>query len=110
MTREQRPRRRLIQVANLTRDCEAKGHRVGWREPQLGKRNSELGRPSIRLVRDHHIPDGIPTVVAVVVVVPVAVDLDARRIDGEFVRGATVMVRINEHANPIARRVLIAAG
>jgi hypothetical protein len=64
----------------------------------------------LRITRHRHVPHRVPAVVAVVVVVPVAIDLHAGGIDRELVGGALVVIRVDQHVQPVARRILIAAG
>ena len=107
--RQQRPGRGFLQPADVARHREAK--RIGLRrvESQLRKRNPELGRPAVLIARDAHVPHRIPAVIAAVVVEPVAIHLDAGRVDAELVRGAPVVVGVDQHAHPVAGRFVVAA-
>jgi hypothetical protein len=46
--------------------------------------------------------------VPVVVVEPVAIQLHAGRIDAELVRRAPIVIRVDQHAHPVARRIVVA--
>ena len=76
------------------------------RSCENGMRNS-ASQPSA-VARDADVPHGVPAVVVVGVVEPVAILLDAGRVDGELVRGAAIVKRIDEDAEPVARRVVVA--
>src|SRR5438093_1196210 len=52
----------------------------------------------------------VPPAFAVAVVEPVAILLDAGRIHRKLERGAAVVIRVDQDANPIRRRVVVAAG
>ena len=75
---------------------------------KLRKRNPELGAPAALAARHRDVPHRIPALIVVRVVEPVAVLLDACRIDGELERRSPIVKRIDEHADPVRRRVLIA--
>jgi hypothetical protein len=63
----------------------------------------------LTIVRHAHVPDRIPAVIAAVVVEPVAIGLHAGRIHRELVRRAAIVVRVDQDADPVARRIEIAA-
>ncbi len=107
--RQERPARGFLQAADLADHGKPEPRARDGREAQLRERNVELGGPSGGIARHAHRPDGVPAAVAARIVEPVAILLHARRVDGEFVRGAAIVVRVDEYAEPVARRIVVAA-
>jgi hypothetical protein len=67
----------------------------------LRKRNAELGAPSPIGARHGYVPHSVPPRIVVRIVVPVAVQLDARGIDRELVRGAAIVKGVHDDADPV---------
>jgi hypothetical protein len=78
-------------------------------EAKLRERDSELRAPALRVTLHRHLPDGVPTGVVVRVGEPVAVLLHAGRVHRELVGGAPVLVGVDQDADPVGRRVAVAA-
>ncbi len=108
--RQQRPGRRLVQTRDVAHHREAKHAVAAAAESQLRKRNAELRAPAILVASRHDLPDGVPTVVVVRIVEPVGILLDANRVHAELIRRPLVVIRVDQHVDPIRRRVGIAPG
>jgi hypothetical protein len=68
----------------------------------------ELRQPAVPVAGDVHVPHRVPAVVAIGVVEPVAILLDAGRVDRELVGGAAIVIRVDEDAEPVARGIVVA--
>src|SRR5262249_52084923 len=85
----------------LAHDGKADAVVVAAAEPELRERDVELGLPALRVAADHDVPHRVPAVVRAVVVEPVRVLLHAGRVDRELVRGAPIVIGVDEDANPV---------
>ena len=106
--RQQRPGGRLVGVPDLANHGEAEAVRRRRIESQLRERNLELGVPPFGVAADRDVPHRIPAAVVVGVVEPVGIEFDAGGVDAELERGPAVVVRVDEHRDPIRRRRIIA--
>ena len=107
--REQRPRRRLAaagrsRARRRSRTCSSSDGVK--RSCENGIRNSAVQPCSSRDTVTSHTASQL--IVAVRVVEPVAILLHAGRVHGELVRRAAIVVRVDQHANPVARRLVVA--
>jgi hypothetical protein len=99
----------LFEASDLPHDREAE-RRIGRRpEAQLRERHAEFGAPSTLVAADGDVPDRIPPLIVVTVVEPVGVRFDASRIDGELIRAPPIVKRIDHHADPVRRGMVVAA-
>src|SRR5215208_3994109 len=98
---DQRPRRGLVDPRNV---AEHRKTDVPFRtiaETKLRIRDAEFRAPPRRRAIDLDVPDGVPTVIVIVVVEPVRVPLHARCVDGKLVAGPTIVVRVDEDVDPV---------
>jgi hypothetical protein len=77
-------------------------------EPELTEGDAELRRPALAIDVDGAGPHRVPAGVLVGVVVHEQVALDPGGVQGEAERGPAIAVRVDHHADPVGRRVLIA--
>ena len=108
--RDERPRRGLVEPANLPDHAKPECVPLPGLEPQLRQRDPELRLPSLSVARHGDVPHGVPALVAVAVGEPVAVLLHAGRVYGELVRRAPVVIRVDDHSDPVRRRWRITPG
>ena len=107
--RDERPGGGLVQARDLPRQRKAEGRLRRRRKAQLRERDPKLGAPAIRARRHDHVPDRVPALIFVAVVEVVLVLFHAGRIHRELVRGAFVVIRIDEDGDPVRRRLRVPA-
>lgn len=104
-----RPRRPLLRAGDVTPDHDAE--RVRWlaREAELAQRHLELGDPPLPVDPRDDVPDAVPRLVFLAVVVDREVPLHAGGIHGHLHAGAPVVVGVHHDLDPLRRRPDIAA-
>ncbi len=78
------------------------------REAKLRERDPELRHPTLIIDAGGHVPDGVPGVVLVGVVVAVGVSFHACRVHTELERRAAVVIGIDRDDDPVGCRALVA--
>ena len=91
-------------MSNFSRHGKSHDARIAASEPQLRKRHAVLSLPPLRRAHDPDVPYRVPAPIAVGIVEPVRIDLDAGRVDAELIGRAIVVKGIDEDGNPIGRR------